>query len=70
MKIENEELAGPNPDDMDDEALLDHCAMECMNAIEKKDKQAFLESLNVLVADLLHRMSSDESMEDDHADGP
>ncbi len=46
--------------DSDHEALLDQCAMECMEAIEQKDKQKFLDSLNVLLADLLSKMSPDE----------
>lgn len=44
----------------DDEALMDHVALECMHAIDSKDKPAFLESLNVLIADVLNKMQSDE----------
>lgn len=40
----------------DDDALMDHVALECMNAIETKDKEQFLDSFRVLVADLLNKV--------------
>lgn len=44
----------------DDEAMLDHCALECMHAIEAKDQEKFLDSLHVLIADLLNKMQTPE----------
>ena len=49
--------------DSDNEALMDQCALECMQAIESKDKPKFISSLHVLIADLLSRMRSDEDSE-------
>lgn len=43
--------------DEDNEALMDHCAMECLNAMETKDKAAFKEAFHVLVADILNKFS-------------
>lgn len=48
----------------DKEAMLDHCALECMQAIETKDKQAFREAFHVLVADILDKMSMDMEMDE------
>lgn len=50
------EMAG----DVDHEALMDHCALECMHAIEAKDTEKFVESLHVLVGDLLNKLQSPE----------
>lgn len=44
--------------DNDNDAVMDHVALECMHAIEMKDKAQFLESFHVLVADILNRMES------------
>lgn len=52
---EKEDMSGG-----DDSALLDHVALECMHAIEAKDKDAFLDAFNVLIADMLHKMQMDE----------
>lgn len=41
----------------DREALLDHVAMECMTAIEHKDHEAFMQAFEVLVTDLIERLS-------------
>lgn len=49
---------GGEVDDGSD-AILDQCASECMDAIEKKDKAAFIEALHYLVADLLSKLSSE-----------
>ncbi len=58
-----EDKMSQSPEGDDNETLLDQCAMECMEAIEQKDKSKFLEAFQVLVADLLSKMSSDESKE-------
>lgn len=47
----------------DNESVMDHCALECMNAIEMKDKAAFRDSFHVLVADILDKLSKDLEME-------
>lgn len=44
--------------DPDHEAIMDHVALECMNAIQSKDKEAFMQALEVLVSDLVSRMQS------------
>ena len=44
----------------DDDVLLDHCTLECMHAIEAKDKDRFVESLHALVADLLMKLEMSE----------
>lgn len=56
----------PPSDDMGDhEALMDHCALECMNALEMKDKEGFRSAFHVLVADILNKLSDQmESKED------
>ncbi len=53
---------GEIKDAADDKAVMEHCALECMNAIENKNKEAFLDSFHVLVADILNKleMSEDE----------
>lgn len=50
--------------DSDNEAMMDQCAMECMDAIEKKDKAAFIDAFNVLIADILSKMSSEPKSEE------
>ena len=47
---------GGEVDGADDQAMLDHCAMECMKAIESGDKSTFRDSLHVLISDILNRM--------------
>lgn len=47
----------------DDDAMLDQVAQECMDAIEKKDKEAFMECFHVLVGDLLQKMSNPSTEE-------
>lgn len=52
----------PEPMDVetdDDDSVMDHVALECMTAIENKDKTAFMDSLHVLVADILHDLSDE-----------
>ena len=48
------------PMDSDDDAIMDHVALECMHAIEAKDKDKFLDSLHVIVAHTIHGMSEPE----------
>lgn len=48
----------------DHETMMDQCAQECMEAIESKDKAKFRESFEVLVADILNKMSSDDEGEE------
>lgn len=43
----------------DEDMMLDHVALECMHALESKDKDAFMDALHVLVADLLMKMQSE-----------
>ncbi len=47
----------------DQDTMLDHVAMECMDAIERKDKKAFMDAFHVLVADLMMKMQKDEPSE-------
>jgi len=49
--------------DDDNEKLMDHCALECMHAVETKDVSGFREALQCLIADVLNKMSSDEDGE-------
>lgn len=49
----------PEPKDPDSEALLDHVAMECMNAMESKDQAGFRDGLKVLIAHTLHEMTGE-----------
>lgn len=49
--------------DGDNESMMDQCAMECMEAIEAKDKAKFREAFEVLVADILNKMGSEEGEE-------
>lgn len=37
------------------ESLLDQCAKECMDAIERKDPKAFRNALEAIVSDLMSR---------------
>lgn len=47
----------------DNETMMDHCALECMHAIEAKDKAAFRESFETLVADLIMKMQKPDDKE-------
>lgn len=53
------------PEQEDAELMLDHCAMECMQAIEMKDKQAFRDAFEVLVVDILHKLSNEMEMKEE-----
>lgn len=51
--------------DMDDDnELMNHVALECMHAIEAKDKEGFMSALHVLMADLLNKMSAEPAEEE------
>jgi hypothetical protein len=58
-KAEGGEIEEPMDMDHDNDALMDHCAMEFMNAIETGDKEAFKNAFHVLVADVLNKLSMD-----------
>lgn len=45
------------PKDPDSEALLDHVALECMNALEGKDMAGFRDGIKVLIAHTLNEMT-------------
>lgn len=51
-------------DEADEDALMDHVALECMNAIEFKDKEAFKNSFMALIAYSLHEMSEEMEPEE------
>ena len=46
-------------EDQDHESMMDMCAMECMHAIENKDKDAFRDAFQVLVSDIVTKMSNE-----------
>ncbi len=49
------------------ESIMDHCALECMRAIENKDKSMFREAFHVLVGDILERLGEEmEEMGEDN----
>lgn len=50
---------GGEPEMDDDSALMDHVALECMDAIENKDKAMFREAFHVLVAHILEDLSDE-----------
>ena len=39
--------------------MMDHVALECMHAIENKDKEAFMSSLHALVSDIVDDMQGE-----------
>lgn len=43
-------------DASDNEAMIDHCAGELIDAFETKDKTKAREALHVLIADLMMKM--------------
>ncbi len=55
---------GGEAGDNDQEALMDHCGLECMHAIEGKDVKAFRDSFHVLVAHTLNKMQPEEGEEE------
>ena len=48
----------------DDDMMLDHIAMECMQAMEMKDAAGFRDSFQALLADVLHRLSDEMEPEE------
>lgn len=54
----------PEDMDQDHEAMMDHCALECMNALESKDKSAFREAFQVLISDILDKLSMEMDMKE------
>ena len=49
----------------DDDAMMDQVAMEAMHALESKDKSAFLEALQVLIAHTLSQMQDEPTEKED-----
>ena len=53
----------------DDDSVLNHVALECMDAITARDTEMFKQAFHVLVADLLRKLSEEmepqESSEDE-----
>lgn len=47
---------GSDDMDGDHDAIIDHVALECMHAIESKDKEKFMDAFHVLVGDLIEKM--------------
>ena len=44
----------------DSESVMDQVALECMNAIETKDKESFKDAFHVLVCDVVGKMMGDK----------
>lgn len=44
-----------------DNSLIDQCAMELMQAIERKDREAFKDALHVLLLDIMQRVQPIEA---------
>lgn len=57
-------MAEENPSHNDDDMMLDQVARECMDAIEKKDKDTFMECFHVLISDIMQKMSSTTNYEE------
>lgn len=49
----------------DDEMMMDQMALECMHAMENKDKEMFKHSFHVLVADILDKLSGEMEMKEE-----
>jgi len=49
----------PEDSNDDNEALMDHCALEMMHAIESKDKDAYRNAFQVLAADIMSKMQAE-----------
>jgi hypothetical protein len=49
-----------NPEMNDDDTMMHQVASECMEAIEKKDKEQFMQCMHVLMSDLLSKMQTQE----------
>ena len=50
-------------EDQDHDAIIDQVALECMHALEAKDKEKFMDAFHVLVGDLLSKLNSEEATE-------
>lgn len=48
-----------NPPDQDHEDLMDHLALEAINAVHAKDHQAFRSAHHMLVADIIGKLSDE-----------
>lgn len=42
-------MEAPKPEMGDDDEILNHVALECMHAMQNKDKSAFLDALKCLI---------------------
>jgi hypothetical protein len=58
------EAQAPEADSGDDDAVLDHIAMECMEAITARDTEKFKASFQVLVGDVLRKLSDEMEMKE------
>lgn len=55
-ECEKEEYAEGGEVDADQEMLMDHCGLDCVNAIHGKDIGAFRDSFHALVAHSLNKI--------------
>lgn len=66
MKAKEESMPLPMDESADNDAVMDHVALEAMHAIETKDKAMFKNAFHVLVVDILDKMSGEmDEPEDD-----
>lgn len=56
-------------DEQDHAMMLDHIALECMSAIESKDKELFKQAFHVLIADVLENFSEEIDSEEEEESG-
>lgn len=49
----------PDPEQDDNEAIMDHVALECMHAINNGDHAAFKDALHTHIAHTLTKMSDE-----------
>ena len=49
----------------DNDEMMNHVALECMSAIESRDKELFKQAFHVLVADILNKVSEDMESKDE-----
>ena len=61
MEMNEHEMDEPMEHDEDHEVIMGQVAKELMDAIEKKDKEQLLECFQVLVADIMDKMTDKES---------
>ena len=55
---------GGEVSEQEEQEMYDHVALECMHAIEAKDKETFQSSLEVLVSNIIHEMSETSEQEE------